>query len=588
MAFTGSQKQMILKLTADVSSLKAQLNRGKTHVNAFASSMNKLGGIMAAAFSVHALVNFAKESVHLAKEQIKAEKIVEQAIRSTGGAAGYGADELKRMASQMQAVTNFGDEVILKNVTAQLLTFTQITKTNFAEAQEAVLNMATVLDKDLTTTAIQVGKALNYPVTGVSALRRIGVQFSKDQVEVIKKLAETNRVAEAQALILRELATEFGGQARNLANPINQLSNAWGDFREELGKKSLPVLKQIATVLKEIVETGTHTIKKGSFWDLFTTEFWWTAGFQAIGALKQAKANAADTSGADSANEQRKNKQKEIDENSIRNIKRLIRNNEELTDTQQKRYKEEFDAFKKRSNAWEFENAQWHRQIALADEFNKKIRDELSASAEQFIDIWSKGFGPAVAQGDPLGHNAMEQKILEDADKMAEKIKKKFVDISEVTAQSIRDTIAGGLVALGEALGGMGLEKIKSPFDKILMVVLGFAKSFGEVLIGLGVAGLALKKLIVDPVTAIIAGIALVALASAGQAAIQKKHSKMEASIPSYDVGTPYVPRTGLAMVHQGEAIIPKGSNWGGSLRVSIPLRQLVIELDRERERMGR
>ncbi len=32
-------------------------------------------------------------------------------------------------------------------------------------------------------------------------------------------------------------------------------------------------------------------------------------------------------------------------------------------------------------------------------------------------------------------------------------------------------------------------------------------------------------------------------------------------SVPSYDVGTPYVPATGLALIHEGEAIVPKAYN---------------------------
>jgi hypothetical protein len=38
--------------------------------------------------------------------------------------------------------------------------------------------------------------------------------------------------------------------------------------------------------------------------------------------------------------------------------------------------------------------------------------------------------------------------------------------------------------------------------------------------------------------------------------------------IPQYASGTQYVPRTGLALVHQGEAIIPAGQNRGGSISV--------------------
>lgn len=44
--------------------------------------------------------------------------------------------------------------------------------------------------------------------------------------------------------------------------------------------------------------------------------------------------------------------------------------------------------------------------------------------------------------------------------------------------------------------------------------------------------------------------------------------------LPSYDVGTPYVPRTGLALIHEGEAIIPAAQNragfGGGNVQVNV------------------
>jgi len=44
--------------------------------------------------------------------------------------------------------------------------------------------------------------------------------------------------------------------------------------------------------------------------------------------------------------------------------------------------------------------------------------------------------------------------------------------------------------------------------------------------------------------------------------------------LPSYDVGTPYVPRTGLALIHEGEAVIPAAKNragfGGGNVQVNV------------------
>lgn len=177
--------------------------------------------------------------LQLSAVQERAERKVEQAIRSTGQAAGFSADELKKVASSLQEVTVFGDENILNNVTAQLLTFTNIATDNFLRTQEAALNLATVLDGDLKSASIQLGKALNDPIANLSALSRSGIQFSNEQEAVIKSLAETNRLAEAQTIILDELDKQYGGQARAVADlasgGMQQFFNVLGDVREELG-----------------------------------------------------------------------------------------------------------------------------------------------------------------------------------------------------------------------------------------------------------------------------------------------------------------------------------------------------------------
>ncbi len=179
------------------------------------------------------------ELVRLANEQEKAEQKVEQAVRSTGMAAGFTAEQLKQMASELQAATAFGDEEILNKVTAQLLTFTNITGENFKRTQEAALNLATVLDGDLQSAAIMLGKALNDPVSNLGALSRAGIQFSDEQEKLIKSLWEAGRAAEAQSIILKELERQYGGQARAMAQTaagqMRQFSNLLGDFKEKLG-----------------------------------------------------------------------------------------------------------------------------------------------------------------------------------------------------------------------------------------------------------------------------------------------------------------------------------------------------------------
>jgi len=184
------------------------------------------------------VVDFQKENIRLAGIQEDAETQLAQTIKSTGAAAGLTATELKQMASGLQGVTKFGDEATIQGQSL-LLTFTSIGKDVFPRATETMLDMSQALGQDMKSSAIQLGKALNDPINGVSALQRVGVSFTESQKEQITTLAESGRLMEAQNLILDELSKQFGGSAAAAAETytgkVEQMGNAWGDLREQLG-----------------------------------------------------------------------------------------------------------------------------------------------------------------------------------------------------------------------------------------------------------------------------------------------------------------------------------------------------------------
>jgi hypothetical protein len=159
-------------------------------------------------------------------------------LKSTGGAAGLTSGELVKMAQGFQAVTTFGDEVIIA-AQSQLLTFTKLGKDVVPAATEAILDLATKMGGDLKGATVQIGKALNDPITGITALTKVGVTFNDAQKETIKTMVEMGDVAGAQTLILQELQTEFGGSARaardTFGGAIAALHNAFGDLLEGSG-----------------------------------------------------------------------------------------------------------------------------------------------------------------------------------------------------------------------------------------------------------------------------------------------------------------------------------------------------------------
>lgn len=249
-------KRVLNGIKGELKGIKGSLKSVDEFAKKAGRSMRNIGAGLSLGVTAP-LALLGKQSVKLYDDQLKAQAAVEQVIKSTSKAAGLGADDLFKMASGLQAITTFGDETILRDVTAPLLTFTKISGDVFERSQAAVLDMATLLKMDLRSASIQVGKALNDPILGVTALGRAGVQFSDDQKDVIKSLVKTGDVAKAQGLILSELETQFKGQAAAAAaTPLGrweQLSNAIGDIKEQLGGQVVPFLVPVADKVSDAI-----------------------------------------------------------------------------------------------------------------------------------------------------------------------------------------------------------------------------------------------------------------------------------------------------------------------------------------------
>ena len=189
----------------------------------------KKAGLAAAAyFGATGLISAIKGSFEAFARQEAAEKKLDAVLKSTKKAAGMTAQELKNLASSLQSVTKFGDEAIIETQ-ALMLTFTKVGKEVMPDAIETILNMSEAMGVGLKEQTLQLGKALNDPIMGITALSRVGVQLSETQKDQIKDFMAMNDVASAQQVILGELETQFGGMARagvdTLTGATTQLGN---------------------------------------------------------------------------------------------------------------------------------------------------------------------------------------------------------------------------------------------------------------------------------------------------------------------------------------------------------------------------
>lgn len=265
---------LIGALRVDLGLDTAQFTEGLTaaqkELKKVGKSMQDLGGKLTnigAGLSIGItapIVALGVASMQAAKESKLAFAQVEAALKSMGAAAGRNAEQLKAQAAQLQATSTFDDDDILGKVTANLLTFGNVSGEAFDRAQQAAVNLSARLGQDLQSSAIQLGKALNDPVKGITALSRVGVSFTEQQQAQIKAMTAAGDVAGAQSLILGELEKQYGGaaKAQRDATPEAATIDAWREFQETIGEVALKVLPPLTAMLTRVLD-GFNTLDPG-------------------------------------------------------------------------------------------------------------------------------------------------------------------------------------------------------------------------------------------------------------------------------------------------------------------------------------
>lgn len=180
---------------------------------------------------------------------------VEAALASMGPAAGRTAVQLQAAAEHLQSISTFDDDDILRKVTANLLTFGRVSGTVFDRAQASIVNISARLGTDLQSATLMVGRALNDPIRGLTALRRSGIQFTEQQTEMITAMVRVGDIAGAQAVMLGELERQFGGAAQALrrATPQAEIAEKWRTFQEVVGEIALRVLPPLTDMLTRVL-----------------------------------------------------------------------------------------------------------------------------------------------------------------------------------------------------------------------------------------------------------------------------------------------------------------------------------------------
>jgi vacuolar-type H+-ATPase subunit E/Vma4 len=185
-----------------------------------------------------------------------------QTITSMGNAANISAAEVEALAGRLESLTAVEAESIQEGANL-LLTFGNIRdelgegNDIFTQTTEIMVDLGVALRKGPVETATMLGKALNDPIQGLTALRRVGVSFTEQQIAQVKAMQESGDLMGAQKLILAELQKQYGGSgaafAQTFTGQLALMGHELGTIGEEATMAVMPALQMMVEQLRELI-----------------------------------------------------------------------------------------------------------------------------------------------------------------------------------------------------------------------------------------------------------------------------------------------------------------------------------------------
>lgn len=204
-------------------------------VNSSAGKMALFGAAMAG--SALAVASSVKEFDNYERQQLK----VQQLLETTGYAAGLSSKALEDNANAVALATLASVEEI-NDAQGVLLSFKAVQGETFTDAIMLAQDMAAVFGGSAKEKALQLGKALESPTEGLTALKRSGVSFTESEKDMIRQMDATGQRAEAQRFILEKLADQVGGsgraQAGGLSGSVDTLGQRWDELQRKWADSS--------------------------------------------------------------------------------------------------------------------------------------------------------------------------------------------------------------------------------------------------------------------------------------------------------------------------------------------------------------
>jgi hypothetical protein len=282
---SGPSRTLTLRYASDTSRFSKGNKEAEGSLSKLGKGFKKFGKIAAAGAAVAgvAAVALGKKLFAAGEAAATANRRIESIAETLdifGDEAGEVSGRIVKLAEAQAKLTGVSRTTI-KETSALLLTFKGLaasadeTGGTFDRAQKAALDLAAAGFGSATGNAQALGKALEDPTKGLTALTRSGVTFTDAEKERIKVLQESNQLGEAQAIVLAAIEGQVGGTAEATANASDKLRESFGVLVDSIALALAPAFEKLTDIAGKVIER--------------LTELWAENGPQVIAFVERAQ-----------------------------------------------------------------------------------------------------------------------------------------------------------------------------------------------------------------------------------------------------------------------------------------------------------
>lgn len=216
------------------------------------------GGVaLAAAGAGTALAAMAVQGIAGARESAQIHRVLESQIRGMGAAAKVAFGGATTFAEDYGKAIGKDDDDILK-VINKLSTFPAafgkgtLGAEGMRRATKAAFDLEAAGVGSAESNIIGLGKAMDNPIKGLTALSKSGVSFTEEQKKQITSYTKAGKLAEAQKVLLKGIESNAKGAATAQADGLTRAKVALEGFAESVASKALPYLDRFGAWFTDV------------------------------------------------------------------------------------------------------------------------------------------------------------------------------------------------------------------------------------------------------------------------------------------------------------------------------------------------